>query len=258
MDNNNGRGIFYGVIGVATLVVAIIGATFAYFSASISSDENAITTNTTVLELTYTEGAQNMRSDLIPVNAIGNESVFKVYPGVDTTKTSGKGTCRDDVGNSICSVYSFTIGNPSDTVAQTVSGSLKVTANTTTGTEAMPGEGFKNLYYAVFKGLPSEFTNYDLSLSPVRTDSTSAKAGDLIVGPTKITAVGSDDHAWEFTQEQLENKTTNKSTTSYTVVVWLEENGDENNSEQGGMFTAQITFDTGNDVGVTGTIGSAT
>ena len=29
-----GRGIFYGVIGVATLVVAIIGATFAYFTAS--------------------------------------------------------------------------------------------------------------------------------------------------------------------------------------------------------------------------------
>ena len=26
---NNGRGIFYGVIGVATLVVAIVGATFA-------------------------------------------------------------------------------------------------------------------------------------------------------------------------------------------------------------------------------------
>ena len=34
MENNNGRGIFYGVIGVATLVVAIIGATFAFFAAS--------------------------------------------------------------------------------------------------------------------------------------------------------------------------------------------------------------------------------
>ena len=33
MENKNGQGIFYGVIGVATLVVAIIGATFAYFSA---------------------------------------------------------------------------------------------------------------------------------------------------------------------------------------------------------------------------------
>lgn len=36
MDNNNGKGIFYGVIGVATLVVAIIGATFAYFSATVN------------------------------------------------------------------------------------------------------------------------------------------------------------------------------------------------------------------------------
>ncbi len=34
MNENNGKGIFYGVIGVATLIVAIIGATFAYFSAS--------------------------------------------------------------------------------------------------------------------------------------------------------------------------------------------------------------------------------
>ena len=41
MENNNGRGIFYGVIGVATLVVAIIGATFAYFSAS-AANNNAI------------------------------------------------------------------------------------------------------------------------------------------------------------------------------------------------------------------------
>jgi len=35
-ENNNrkGPGVFYAVVGVATLVVAIIGATFAYFSAS--------------------------------------------------------------------------------------------------------------------------------------------------------------------------------------------------------------------------------
>lgn len=43
---NNGRGIFYGVIGVATLIVAIIGATFAYFTASASTDEGAITGQT--------------------------------------------------------------------------------------------------------------------------------------------------------------------------------------------------------------------
>ena len=39
-QKNNGRGIFYGVIGVATLVVAIIGATFAYFTATATNATN--------------------------------------------------------------------------------------------------------------------------------------------------------------------------------------------------------------------------
>ena len=46
MENKNGQGIFYGVIGVATLVVAIIGATFAYFSAAATSGEGDIAGNT--------------------------------------------------------------------------------------------------------------------------------------------------------------------------------------------------------------------
>ena len=39
MENNNGRGIFYGVMGVATLVVAIVGATFAYFTATVKYND---------------------------------------------------------------------------------------------------------------------------------------------------------------------------------------------------------------------------
>lgn len=41
-NNRKGTGVFYAVVGVATLVVAIIGATFAYFSASANTGENAI------------------------------------------------------------------------------------------------------------------------------------------------------------------------------------------------------------------------
>lgn len=37
-ENRKGPGVFYAVVGVATLVVAIIGATFAYFSASATAD----------------------------------------------------------------------------------------------------------------------------------------------------------------------------------------------------------------------------
>ena len=35
-ENRKGPGVFYAVIGVATLVVAIIGATFAYFSVTLT------------------------------------------------------------------------------------------------------------------------------------------------------------------------------------------------------------------------------
>ena len=38
MDNNKSRGIFLGVLSVATLIVSIIGATFAYFVASASGN----------------------------------------------------------------------------------------------------------------------------------------------------------------------------------------------------------------------------
>lgn len=46
MENKNGRGIFLGVVSVATLVVAIIGATFAFFSASVTSNTGDISGNT--------------------------------------------------------------------------------------------------------------------------------------------------------------------------------------------------------------------
>ena len=43
MENNRkGNGIFLGIVSVATLVVAIIGATFAYFSATTESNEDAV------------------------------------------------------------------------------------------------------------------------------------------------------------------------------------------------------------------------
>ena len=41
MENSKGQTIFLSVIGVATLLVAIIGATFAWFSVEVSGNESA-------------------------------------------------------------------------------------------------------------------------------------------------------------------------------------------------------------------------
>ena len=42
MENKKGSGIFLGVVSVATLIVAIIGATFAFFSTQTGSVNNAV------------------------------------------------------------------------------------------------------------------------------------------------------------------------------------------------------------------------
>lgn len=78
MENKNGQGIFYGVIGVATLVVAIIGATFAYFSAAATTEYTndiaggtndalggALTVNVTKVDL---GGNATSGDNLVPTN----------------------------------------------------------------------------------------------------------------------------------------------------------------------------------------------
>ena len=42
MENGKGNAIFLGIVSIATLIVAIIGATFAYFSATTESAPNAV------------------------------------------------------------------------------------------------------------------------------------------------------------------------------------------------------------------------
>lgn len=107
-QKNNGRGIFYGVIGVATLVVAIIGATFAYFTAT-ASNENTITGNMATVSLGL--GVEKMTtagdvSGLIPMsNTMVEQAIKKV---ADT-----KDVCIDDNGNAVCQVYKITLSNSS-------------------------------------------------------------------------------------------------------------------------------------------------
>lgn len=108
--NKNGRGIFYGVIGVATLVVAIIGATFAYFTATASAGGNntitgnmaTITFNLTVDKVTRFD---EQKGGMIPMS---NNMV-------DAALAQGSGNaanvCVDDNGNAVCQVYKITVTN---------------------------------------------------------------------------------------------------------------------------------------------------
>ncbi len=122
MENKNGQGIFYGVIGVATLVVAIIGATFAYFSASVSagSGENGISGQTlggegggaltlTVNKMAFT-GATASSLDLVPAlnltAASGQAAVTaKCEAAVGTYTPAGGSEVTDNSVYTGCHLY---------------------------------------------------------------------------------------------------------------------------------------------------------
>ena len=75
-NNRKGTGVFYAVVGVATLVVAIIGATFAYFSAQASTGAEDIKGQTLDISTGFSVTAQRVyksdtvaSDDLVPSDA---------------------------------------------------------------------------------------------------------------------------------------------------------------------------------------------
>ena len=105
-QKNNGRGIFYGVIGVATLVVAIIGATFAYFTATAAN--NVITGNMATVKLALAVKKVSTADDGIGMIPMSNSMVEAAV-----INASGNGICLDNNGNPLCQVYKITLTNAS-------------------------------------------------------------------------------------------------------------------------------------------------
>ena len=103
-ENRKGTGVFYAVVGVATLVVAIIGATFAYFSAS--------ATNDTDLKGTTASGA----SLAIAITKVSDEATAKnMIPMLSTDLQKGQ-------------VYKVTVTNGSADIGINVKGTMNLTS----------------------------------------------------------------------------------------------------------------------------------
>ncbi len=122
-----GQGIFYGVIGVATLIVAIIGATFAYFTAT-ASNETTIQGNAASVGLTLSvEKVSHGDKGLVPQLETALSSAMK---GMDSAGT-GEDSCIDGNGNTVCQVYKITVGNTGTAEAK-LTGTLDLTEGSVT------------------------------------------------------------------------------------------------------------------------------
>ena len=218
MENNNGRGIFYGVMGVATLVVAIVGATFAYFAASANGTAGAAAANSANVgeTLKVTNETKYIAPDLIPADLTTVKSSF-AQSGTENTngaKCRGASMADKEHGNyGMCSYYTFTIENSSD-VATQVFLSLKSDTNTFD----------TNLKYCVYTG-----------------NTTATKAAD-----EECHVVPTEKNSSEFAVANLAAKAgdTNGSQ-EYTIVVYYEnKNESQNAGGAGKTFAGTITAST--------------
>lgn len=252
MGNNKGNGIFLGVIGVATLLVAIIGATFAFFGANIASDEGAVTVQSTTLSLGYDDVITGLKTNLIPAESeIAKYAISDEYLNAtdeDGTPLNNQ-ECVDDNGNEVCGTYTFTIGNPSFTTAQDLYGSIKVVSN-----------DFTDLYFAI----------YDESKNIV-VDKTafSTADGDGVISLSalnqKLIASSDDKENASFvaddpkTYTKVTNEAGQSNVRTYKMLIWIDETfSDQTELNSGKTFAASINFTTASDTsGVTGVIAAA-
>lgn len=230
MENKNGRGIFYGVIGVATLVVAIIGATFAYFTATANTSATPVTATGGTVSLTATSTAQKMSTKMIPLD-VENANFAKGGFVGDAETTTGAGDCHDKRGNEICSVFTVTLANPSAS-SQKIFTTFVPTANT-----------FTNLYMAIFKGT---IANVNASTDGWKVDTASEKAidsaqnGELLFGKTKVAAANS---TMDLTNK-LDQVLAGNGNTIFTILVWIDETDDAQDADQGKEFSGYFNFST--------------
>lgn len=171
--------IFYLIILLISLIIMISGAVMAYFSASVSQEENGTKIYSGTLVINYIDGTEVHNPELFPRMAPTNVN---------------------DIENAYVNRFGV---ESSGTLDQYLTVSFDVNKN--------------------------EFSKGSLKYSMFNNDGKLIKSGDIpqsgrveIAGSTYLAAGG---------------------TTYFTFMVWLEETGTNQDSEQGKNFTGSIVVD---------------
>ena len=143
------------IIGVSTLLIAILGATFAYFSATARSDEGDVNVRSAYVSISYDGGTEIKASNLIPskeeiaihkfqkvVNPYGTaDDEALTFSDQDSYKNDLDRRCIDANGHEVCYVYQFTINSDGEAGGETaITGYITVDSNE-----------FDNLSYTVYE-----------------------------------------------------------------------------------------------------------
>lgn len=234
MENRKGSGIFLGVVSVATLVVAIIGATFAYFSASVTANNTVgLTAYEFDADITLTPIAPTTAASLIPLLPEGT-----LADGVSTDYTTNlpyamnTAKCIDSRGYQVCALYEVSVTNNGGKEIK-----LSGTLNTISNANPNNSNKFTNLKYQALTETAGVY-----SYTP----------GTAVAMQT-VTTTPADDGEGEPTVTVTDNVITLESMTIPTgetrkayFVIYLNDVEDtvagSNNSEMGVQYVGEVTY----------------
>lgn len=230
MENSKGRGIFLGVVSVATLIVAIIGATFAWFSASVGTGENDVNLTAYQFDADLTvervfPTAENASKKIIPFvpgkvlrEGQENETNNMNYALNEATKK-----CVDSSGYLVCSLYKITVtNNGSDAIELDGTVTTIETTKTETGTTLTANGALKAQIISYADG---KYT-YTHDLSKALALPNTGESGKLIMDKATLT-VGATPAA---------------NTAELYVLVWLNDTTENQSSMMGASYKGQFIF----------------
>lgn len=231
MENSKGRGIFLGVVSVATLIVAIIGATFAWFSASVGSGENDVNLTAYQFDAKLTvervfPTAENASRKIIPFvpDKVLREGLENETNNMNYALNEATDKCVDSSGYLVCSLYKITVtNNGSDPIELDGTVTTIETTPTETGTTLTANGDLKAQIISYADGKYTYTHNLSKALA---LPNTASGSGKLIMDPATLT-VGA---------------TPGANTAELYVLVWLNDSNKNQSSMMGASYKGQFIF----------------
>ena len=205
---------------ILTLFCSITGATYAYFALSV--------TNTIIGGEAATVNLTLEVDKVFPLST--NENTGVMVPQLSSSLSSAlKKGCVDDNGNVVCQVYEVNVQNIGGTARQMVDGEILFYSDnklTTDVSPSMPNLRWK-LITSVDKTTPSNSVLGNKTDLIADADYDNIFIDDLVID-------------------------TNSSFTYY-IIIWINENNEEQTIDEGSSFYASISLNASNGTGVTST-----